>query len=184
MVSSSPLRWGAGTRPGHRDVSWRRFPGRRVWILLTCLVCGFAGRTVQAAPHDQAPALVVVVNRSVAVDTLTQTDLQELVLGRQRFWKSGQRVELVVRGHASRARQYFVETLSGMTELQFQQYWIGQVFKTRATSAPRAVPDRRTVLALVSVLPGALAIVEDGPLPPNVKVVTIEDTAPPRAPVR
>lgn len=123
---------------------------------------------------DPQPPILVVVNRQVEVDNLSFAQLREIALGRQRFWRAGERVELMIAGHPGPERRAFVEQVAGMSEIQFQQHWIGQVFRARATSAPRAVPDRASTVALVGAIPGAIAFVTAGPLPPQVKVISID----------
>lgn len=135
---------------------------------------------------DRAPPVLVVVHRQVEVDNLSFSQLREIALGRQRFWRAGERVELIIAGRPGPERRVFVEELAGMSEIQFQQHWIGQVFRARATSAPRAVPDRATTVALVGAVPGAIAFVTEGPLPPQVKVISVDgkDASDPSYPFR
>ncbi len=161
----------------------RRASGR-VALALVALATLAAGRSFAQAPAR--PTVLVVAHRSVGVDALTRQSLRELILWQRRFWESGSRVELIVVGTAGPARRAFLEDLGGMSEPQFKQHWIGQIFSQRATSAPRAAPDRRLALALVAALPGAITLVEEGPLPPGVKVLRVDGLAPTdaRSPLR
>lgn len=129
------------------------------------------------AVRQEAP-MAVVVHPGVPVETLSQVELRDLVLGNQRFWTGGLRTEMVVISAAGPARNWFVRRISGMSEVQFRQYWIGQVFRGRASNAPRAVPDRATALSLVAALPGAMAIVDAGNIPAGVKVLRIDGRLP------
>jgi hypothetical protein len=144
---------------------------------LTALVVALAAVSGGAASAAEPRPVVVVVHDSVKVRDLSLTQLRELVLGQRRFWDGGARVELIVEAAAGPGRRGFVETLARMTDLQFQQYWVGQIFSQRATRAPRAAPDRRLALALVSAIPGALTVVEDGPIPPRTRVLTVDGLA-------
>jgi hypothetical protein len=146
-------------------------------LVVAALATAALSRPVDAHGEDR-PDIAVVVPANLDVEGLTRADLREMLLGNRRFWRGGSRVELVVTASASPARAMFVEHLCGMSETQFRQYWIGQVFRGRATSAPRAVPDRVTALALVTALPGALALVEAGETPPTVKVLPIDGRLP------
>jgi hypothetical protein len=137
-----------------------------------------AAEPVREAPAPAAPVMVAVVNAGVPVDGVSLAALRGLLLGNQRFWGGTLRVEVIVEAGPTPARRMYVEQLLGMSEIQFQQYWIGQVFRGRATHAPRAVPGRDTALALLAALPGALAIVEDGPLPPGVRALPIDGRLP------
>lgn len=157
--------------------------GALLSFLAAAVVVGFGP---PSAADSSDPAIIVVVNDSVPMRNMDFSDLRQLALGTRRFWYSGQRVELIVEAGATPGRRAFVNTLSGMSELQFQQYWLGQVFNQRATRSPRAAPDRRLALAMVSVIPGALTLVVDGPLPPRTRILTIGGMTPddPRYPLR
>jgi hypothetical protein len=138
------------------------------------------------AASTAAPDIAVIVAADLEIQGLTRGELREIILGNRRFWRSGLRVELVIAAAASPERAMFVEELSSMSELQFQQYWIGQVFRGRATSAPRAAPDRATALALVQALPGAVALMPAEGLPATVRVLPIDGHLPgdPEYPLR
>ena len=58
-----------------------------------------------------------------------------------------------------------------MTEVQYSQYWIGMVFRGRATTAPHVVPDTATATALVAALPGAISIVDRKPTSDEVRLL-------------
>jgi hypothetical protein len=131
-----------------------------------------------SAQEDERVDIVVVVNEAVPAENLSLTELREFVQGTRRFWSNGHRVELIVEAGPCRARTLFVETLSGMTELQYRHYWAGQVFNQRATQSPRSAPDRRLALALVAAIPGALAVVEDGPIPAGTRRIRVNDREP------
>lgn len=121
---------------------------------------------------------IVVVNASVPEQNITQRILREIILGQRRFWSNGDRIELIIEAGNTPARRVFVETLSGMTESQFNHYWTALIFSHRATRPPRAAPDRRLALALVRAIPGALTIVSEGELPDNVRVVAVDGVLP------
>jgi hypothetical protein len=150
----------------------------RAALLAFFLLSSFGLHAADELPAPSTKPVMVIVHRDVPLASVSQRDLADLVLGRKRFWPHGQRVELVIMAPASTERRMFVERLSGMNEIQFRQYWIGQLFRTRATSAPRAVPDRATAVALVAGLPGALTLVAPGPLPPEVKLVLVDGLSP------
>lgn len=148
---------------------------RRICII--SMLFGFAiafPELLHAQTADSSSKIVVVVNASVPVQNLSMIELREIVLGQRRFWPNGERIELVVKATACPSRKAFVESVSGMTEPQFQHYWTSLIFSHRATRPPRNAPDRRLALALVKAIPGALTMVEEGELPDNVRIITIE----------
>jgi hypothetical protein len=161
---------------------------RRTFLagLLAVVAAAVPARAWAQADVGAVGDILVVVPADLDTEALTRSELRELVLGNRRFWRSGLRVELVIASSPSPERRMFVERLSAMSELQFQQYWIGQVFRGRASSAPRAAPDRATALALVAALPGAIALVPAGEVPPTLRVLSIDGRLPgdPNYPLR
>lgn len=143
-------------------------------LLLGSLLPGSAPAAEAREQGEVQHPFAVVVHSSVPVDSLDVVELREIILGERKFWGAGLRVELVVEAASGPARRLFVEELSGMSEFQFQRYWTGLIFSNRATRPPRAAPDRRTVLALVSAIPGAMGLVEAGQIPDQVKVLHVE----------
>ncbi|MFZ9889311.1 MAG: hypothetical protein ACO3JL_17600 [Myxococcota bacterium] len=131
-----------------------------------------------AEPASPKEPVFVVVHQEVPLTSVTSGELKALLLGRQRYWPDGQSVQLVMVAAPSPERRMFVEQLSGMSEIQFRQYWVTQVFNTRVKSAPRAVPDRGTAVAVARALPGTLTLVSGGPVPVGVKMLRVDDLTP------
>lgn len=151
---------------------------RTTWAICA-LVAGvivFTGAPARAG--GRTSNVVVVANASVKESDLSLIALREMVMGQRRFWSNGERIELIVESADTPARRVFVEQLSGMTEAQFQHYWTSLIFSHRATRPPRKAPDRRLALALVNAIPGALALVEDGIMPDNVRVISVNGLLP------
>ena len=135
---------------------------------------GAWAQTTETAQTPQAkPAEVwVIAPPDVPVSTLTERELRTILLGNRRFWSGGAAIHLVIDGRAdSRARTAWIDDLTAMTEVQYSQYWIGMVFRGRATTAPHVVPDTATATALVAALPGAISIVDRKPTSDEVRLL-------------
>jgi len=116
--------------------------------------------------------LWVIAHPEVTTDTLNERQLRTILLGNKRFWSGGEAIHLVIDGRAdSLARAAWIEDLTAMTEVQYSQYWIGMVFRGRATTAPHVVPDTATATALVAALPGAISIVDRKPSSDEVRLL-------------
>ena len=135
---------------------------------------GAWAQTTNSAQTTQAnPAEVwVIAHPDVPVSTLTERELRTILLGNKRFWSGGAAIHLVIDGRAgSPARSAWIDDLTAMTEVQYSQYWIGMVFRGRATTAPHVVPDTATATALVAALPGAISIVDRKPTSDEVRLL-------------
>ena len=162
---------------------WHRAPV--MWLMwLMWVAVGMVSPPVHAVPTDvnvepATPAFVVIVHPNVDRTVLDADDLRALSLGRVRYWAPGEPVQLVLEPEGAQTRALWVETIAGMTQIQFVQYWIGATFRGRAVIAPRAVPDASTAVRLVAMLPGAIAIVPADSVVSGVKVVPLSADAGP-----
>lgn len=151
---------------------------RRRWLRSALSAVLLAGTGLPCLAAAAPRQLVVVAHSSVPETDLTWEALQAIMLGNRRYWRTGQRVELLVRATASPERAAFVEQVSGMTETRFRQYWIGMVFRGRATSPPRPLASSEALVAAVSAIPGALAIVDASAVTSAVRVLTVDGHSP------
>ena len=116
--------------------------------------------------------LVVIAHPAVTTKDLDRTSLRALLMGNRQFWSGGQKVHLVIDGReGSEARTAWIERVTGMSDVQYTQYWVGMIFRNRATTAPHAVPDEAVATALVAGLPGAISIVEASSVTDGVQVL-------------
>lgn len=149
-------------------------------VLMLLFVVGVGGLSVQGLAQDKGEssetvsAPVLIVNPEVDVEDIDLDDLRDLYLGNTTFWESGARVQVIIVGTPSPEKEAVLDELVEMSERRFKQYWIGRVFQNRASSAPRAVADSATAVALVRAVPGAVAIVSPGASLAGVQAVTID----------
>ena len=122
--------------------------------------------------------MAIVVHPSVTVDNVSARDLGRLLLGERRFWQDRLRVKLLVRAPKSTERDVYVKAVCQMTEPQFRQYWIGMVFRGRATSSPKVTYSNRMAYQLARAIPGALAILPIRDVGPGVKVLKVNGKRP------
>jgi hypothetical protein len=156
----------------------------RALLAALVLVCSMAPVLAWAAPP--AGTVAVVVHPDAGVGQLTRDELQAFLLGTRRFWPNGARVELIIRGSPSMERTWHIERLCDMTEPRFRQYWIGMVFRGRATAPPRPLPSSQAVVASVAAIPGAIALVDASAVTAGVRVLAIDGLPPehPKYPLR
>ena len=150
-----------------------KLPRSRRSILLAGLAA--AAGPVWAAEEN---AIAVVVRQDVPVDNLSFAELRRLMLGDRQYWSSNLRVTLLMRAPGARERDVALKTIYQMSEAQFRQYWIAKVFRAESASGPRVVYSNEMAEELAMQIPGAVALVAAGTVPPGLKVLKINGMLP------
>ncbi len=122
--------------------------------------------------------IAIVVRADLLTDNLSFSELRKLMLGNRQFWTSNLRVTLLMRAPGARERQAILKAIYQMSETQFQQYWIGKVFREEATGGPRIVYSNEMAAELVTAIPGAVAFVEASQVPKGLKILKIDGLLP------
>lgn len=150
--------------------------GARRWLAAVSLAAAamLAGPRVARASGD----IAVVVNPDVKVESVTFAELRKILLGNRQFWPSGQPVTLIVRAPVASERTFLLQRVYDMSEAQYRQYWIAKVFRAEATSGPRVVVSNVESVELVSVLSGAIALMDAGDVPAGLKVLQVDGLLP------
>jgi ABC-type phosphate transport system substrate-binding protein len=125
------------------------------------LIIGLAG-TVSLAGALPAAALdgvVVIVNNSVPVNSISAAALKDIYTGRTMYWQDGQRVGLAVLADESGGKtDAALEEVSGMDASHFKTFWQRMVFSGRG-SQPGTADDAAALVARVASTRGTIALV-------------------------
>jgi ABC-type phosphate transport system substrate-binding protein len=141
-------------------------------LLKIGLACGLllAGRA-------SAPALegvVLIINPSVPVDSISAAALKDLYTGRTTYWPDGQSVKLAVLDDQVTAQtDAALQAASGMDASHFKTFWQRMVFSGRGQQ-PKQAADAAALVALVAATPGALAIVPADAGLKGVKIINVK----------
>jgi hypothetical protein len=148
----------------------------RRWLASGALAAALAlaGPRAAGASGD----IAVVVNPDVKVENLTFTELRKILLGNRQFWPSGQPVTLIVRAPVAAERTFLLQKVYDMTEAQYRQYWIAKVFRAEATAGPKVVLSNVESVELVSVLSGAIVLMDASDVPAGLKVMQVDGLLP------
>src|ERR1700681_1065830 len=79
----------------------------------------------------QTGGVAVVVNSKNPVTKLNSTELRKIFAGERHSWSGGIPIKLFVRPPGTRERGVLLRLL-GMTESDYKQYWVTQVFRGEA----------------------------------------------------
>lgn len=153
-------------------------PGRalRRWLAAASLAA--AAMLVAPLKAHASGDIAVVVNPDVKVESVTFTELRKILLGNRQFWPSGQPVTLIVRAPVAAERTFLLKKVYDMSEAQYRQYWIAKVFRAEATSGPRVVVSNVESVELVSVLSGAIVLMDASDVPAGLKVLQVDGLLP------
>jgi len=124
-------------------------------IGLACAVL-LAG-ALQAAALD---GVVVIINKSVSVDSISAAALKDIYIGRTTYWPDGQSVKLaVLDDQITDKKDKALAEVSGMDSTsQFKTFWQRMVFSGRG-QMPQMFGGTASLVAYVASTKGAIAIV-------------------------
>ncbi len=108
--------------------------------------------------HALATEIVFIVNSTNPITELTQNEISEIFLKKQRHWKDGSAVRFFDRESASKERIEFLNRYIKRSSRNIDQYWIGQKLNT-GNSAPAQLTSESLALALVARFTGAISYI-------------------------
>jgi phosphate transport system substrate-binding protein len=142
-------------------------------LLLTSLLGPALAQISPAQDQDVA----VVVNPKNPVNDITKSELRKIFAGEKRTWARGVSIKLVVRTPGSIERVVLLRLL-GMSEGDYRQYWIAQVFHGEAQAEPVALFSNGMQKEAIAAFPGAIALVVLGDIKPGMKVLKVNGHSP------
>jgi ABC-type phosphate transport system substrate-binding protein len=148
-------------------------PTKLIAILVAISLAGLAGSCAVA----QTFAVAVVVHQKNPIANLSTPELRKLFAGEKRSWAGGLPVKLFIRAAGARERIVVLKLL-GMSESEYKQYWIAQVFRGEAQGEPVALFSNGMQKEALATFPGALALVNFQDVKPGMKVVKLDGHLP------
>lgn len=142
--------------------------------LLMLAAVAMLGVSLAAAPGDVA----VVVRRDTPVSDISFADVRKLFMGDRQYWNSNLRITLLIYAPGARERDVMLRTVYGMTEAQFQRYWISKIFRLEASTGPKIVYSTAMAAELVAAVPGAVVFMDSAIVPKSLKIVKIDSRSP------
>ena len=142
-------------------------------VLLSSLLATALVQTSLAQDQD----IAVVVNPKNPITNVTRSDLRKIFAGEKRTWSGGVSVKLFVRVPGSYERRVLLRLL-GMSEGEYKQYWIAQVFHGDAQAEPVALFSNGMQKEAIIAFPGAIALMALQDVKSNMKVVKVDGHLP------
>jgi hypothetical protein len=118
-------------------------------------------------------SIAVVVNLRNTTKSISMTELRNIFLGTQQFWKDGTQVVPVVHAPSSRERDVLLRRVVHMSEAQFQQYW-----NKKHSGRPMVVVSNGMQMEIVSKEAGGIALVAPRDVRSGVNVLRVDGHLP------
>jgi len=152
---------------------------RSTAILLLTSLLGPALAQISYAQNSPAQDqdVAVVVNPKNPVIDITKSELRKIFAGEKRTWPRGVSIKLIVRVPGSYERVVLLRLL-GMSESEYKQYWIAEVFHGDAQAEPVALFSNGMQKEAIGAFPGAIALVTPGDVKPGMKVLKVDGHSP------
>ena len=125
----------------------------------------------------QNQEVAVVVNPRNPVSNLTRFELRKIFAGEKRTWAGGVSIKLIVRAPPSYERVVLLRLL-GMSESEYKQYWIAQVFHGEAQAEPVDLFSNGMQKEAISAFHGGIALVLMADVKPGMKVLKVDGHLP------
>jgi ABC-type phosphate transport system substrate-binding protein len=114
---------------------------------------------IGALPASALDGVAVIVNKSVAADSISAAELKDIYTGRTKYWPDGQSVGIVVLVEGTDGKtDAALEEVSGMDASHFKTFWQRLMFSGRGQQ-PQKFGDPAALVAYVASTKGAIAIV-------------------------
>jgi ABC-type phosphate transport system substrate-binding protein len=151
-------------------------------IAATALLTGIAAWIAADIPAAKAAGdpIVVIVNASNPVDSLSVGELKKLFLSDRSRWDTGKAVAPVMLAAGAPERAAFLKIVCGMSDAELSKYFLQAAFTGKSATPPKEVGNAGAVRAFVAASPGAIGFIKAGDLPAGdsaVKAVKVDGAA-------
>jgi hypothetical protein len=149
----------------------------RYGLCITILLLLFSGGArAQCVPGG----LVVIVNKSNPVESLSMAQLRKLILGDVRAWQDHKQVSLIARDASTKDFQCLLSSVVRLSVGEYHRYVINAEFRGDEPMSIQIADSDLTAGKFVTGSAGSLAVVEANSLPAigaNIKVLRIDGKA-------
>ncbi len=152
---------------------WMRMLSLSVAVLILAPGLASAEGTI-----EENGGIAIVVHKDTAVSNLSMTELRSIFLANQQFWADRSRIILLVRAPQSDERDYVLNTIYQMDEVEFRKYWIAKMFRAEVPRGPKIVFSTDMTLDLVVAIPGSISFMRADQATDAVKIVSVDGKLP------
>jgi len=123
-------------------------------------------------------SIAVVVNPRNSIESISLSELRNIFLGTQTFWKDGTQIVPIVRAPSAKERDVLLRRILHISDAQYQQYWRKKRIAHKVGREPITVVSNGMQMQTVSLESGGIALVASGDLHEGVKVLKVSGHLP------
>jgi hypothetical protein len=147
-------------------------------LSIACILCVSVALMPQQVKHEGVADIAVVVNRDVPVSGLAMYQIRRIFRGEEKYWKSNRPIVVIVPASGTREREVMLHSIYKMNESQYKQFWIEQIFRAQAFSAPKIADSTVTANELVSSVSGCITLMSASEARPGTRILKIDNKLP------
>jgi ABC-type phosphate transport system substrate-binding protein len=122
--------------------------------------------------------VAIIVHRSHPQSTITMGELTRIFRLDQQYWKTGEKVDLVLQMSGSTKEVIVLERLYRMKEGDLKPFWLGKIYRGELTAPPRAFASDASVKQYVAASPRAVGYIDSALLDATVKALRVDGKLP------
>lgn len=118
------------------------------------------------AAESRTPVAVIIVSVKQPMTGASTAELRRIFLGLTTRWPTHRRVILLVRPAEVEEQKLLLRRVVRMSDIDYSQHWLGQVFRGEAASPPRTVESVAAMKKAVVEEPDAIGLLDLNDLEP------------------
>jgi len=142
-----------------RAICWRG-----TLLVLLCCLC----------PAQYGPRIAVVVNPANPATDISLPSLRDFFQCEKSYWRGGQRAMAFTRQPGSPEYQVMLQAVYRMHQAEYQQFWVMKQMRGESSCRVTELPSKGIMLEGLRSYPGAIALLRDSDVTPEMKVLTVD----------
>ena len=138
-------------------------------ILMIAVLLGVAG----ASAYGQSERVAVVVNPKNAVTNITIANLREIFQCDRSSWPNGERIAVFSRMVSTPEHDTMLRSIYRMNESDFHQLLVLKQIRGEDSCRITELPSKGMTMEAVRAYRGAIALVRQSEVTPDMKVITV-----------
>lgn len=147
-------------------------------VVAAAVLAAAAAPGASPAVRSDESHLAIIVNRANPLDDLSLSELRKIFRAGRSRWDNGRRITLVMQEKGQAERGAALRLIYGMTESEFNRYFLQVVFTGEVPAPPRTLSTPAGVRRFVFNVPGAIGYVRAEDADETVKALRVDGHAP------